>query len=594
MSSKNTWLWLTVAATLFAFIFLFERYQPQPETGPAYLLPGMEAKAIKSVQIRLGQIDIRVERTNGGWQLVEPVVYPALNTNVQNLLEALQQLTVVHRIDEKEFRKDPKAGEDYGVEPPQLSLILDSVRPVSFGHRTSPGDQVFVRVPGIEGVAIVDAEVLNLFPRDANGWRETRLADFKTGTFDRIALTNTMKSQWSFVLQRDPTNKLWTMPSLTERADSEKVEDALGKLQKLRVRQFVSDDPKADLEPFGLQPPVLTLALGQGTNTLLALDLGKELTNSPGLIYARRHDQNAVVAISTNTLGQWNTSFDVFRDRHLVTLLGPIESIHVVGHDEFTLQWQTNNTWHLVPPDFPVDERMASHLARALSELQVANFEKDAVVEIAWPDYGLTAPIRKYTLMWAATPAVTNPPTELDFGTNGNRQIFARRLGEDAVYGIARADFEALPSASWQLRDRHIWNFDVGDVTRLTVQQNGKTREIVRKGTNGWTLAENSTGNINVSAIEDTMHEFVYHRADHLLLRLGRTVNIRPFPGGLLQMALLFENAHHGQHRGVSNLTLGREVTEHLSNSRLAAQPDDLEDFQLLIRRDLFLELHRD
>ena len=110
MSSKNTWLWLTVAATLFAFIFLFERYQPQPETGPAYLLPGMEAKAIKSVQIRLGQIDIRVERTNGGWRLVEPVVYPALNTNVQNLLEALQQLTVVHRIDEKEFRKDPKAG----------------------------------------------------------------------------------------------------------------------------------------------------------------------------------------------------------------------------------------------------------------------------------------------------------------------------------------------------------------------------------------------------------------------------------------------------------------------------------------------------
>ena len=505
MSSKNTWLWLTVAAALFAFIFLFEHYRPQPEIGPAYLLPGLEAKAIKSVQIRTGQTDIGVERTNGGWQLVEPVVYPAQNTNVQKLLEALQQLTVVHRIDEKEFRKDPKAGEDYGVEPSQLSLILDSGPPIFFGHRTSPGDQVFVRIPGKEGVAIVDAEVLNLFPQDANGWRDTRLANFKTGTFDRIAVTNTMKSQWSFVLQRDPTNKLWTMPSLTERADSEKVEDALGKLEKLRVRQFVSDDPKADLEPFGLQPPVLTLALGQGTNTLLALDLGKELTNSPGLIYARRRDQPAaVVAISTNTLGQWNTSFDVFRDRHLVTLLGPIESIHVAGHDEFTLQWQTNNTWHLVPPDFPIDERMASHLARALSELQVANFEKDSVVEIAWPVYGLTAPIRKYTLTWAATTTVTNPPTELDFGTNGNNQIFARRLGEDAVYGIARADFEALPSASWQLRDRHIWNFDINDVSQIIVQQNGQTQQLVRNGTNGWKIAAGSTGQVNDSALEDT------------------------------------------------------------------------------------------
>jgi hypothetical protein len=510
MSSKNTWLWLSAAAALFAFIFIFERYRPRPATGPAYLLPGLEANAVKTLQIRPeGQTGLRVERTDGGWQLAEPVAYPAINTNVQNLLAALQKLTVAHRISEKEFRKDPKAGEDYGIEPPQLSLIVDSRRPVFFGRRTSAGDQVFVLVPGIEGIAIVNADVLSLFPRDANDWRETRLADFRAGTFDRISVTNTMKGQWSFALQRDPTNKLWAMtyPGKT-RADSEKVEDAIGRLEKLRVQQFVSDDPKADLESFGLQPPALTLSLGQGTNTLLALDFGKALTNSPGLIYARRRDQNTVVTLSTNTLNRWNTPSETFRDRHLVTLVGPIENIQVVGQDKFTLQWQTNNSWQIVPGDFPADERLTARLARTLSELQVANFEKDSVAGPEWANYGLATPALKFTISWSANQTATNPPTELEFGVNTNNQIFARRIGEAPVYGIAPADFEALPSASWQLRDRHIWNFDINDVARVIVQQNGKTREMLRKGTNGWSLPESATNVlINFSAVEDTTRE---------------------------------------------------------------------------------------
>ena len=270
----------------------------------------------------------------------------------------------------------------------------------------------------------------------------------------------------------------------------------------------MSDDPKADLEGFGLQPPALTLALGFGTNSVLTLDFGKELTNSPGLIYARRRDQSTVVTISTNALGQWNASYDVFRDRHLLTLLGPIESIQITGQDVFSLKWDTNNAWHIVPQDFPADLTMATRLARTLSELQVAGFEKDTVPELDLPTYGLAPPIRTYKLTWAASPTATNPPTTVEFGTNSNNQVFARRSGESALYSIAAADFEALPSASWELRDRHIWNFDVNDVSRIVIQQNGQTQEILRKGTNGWSLGAGSTKYLlNDSAIEDTMRE---------------------------------------------------------------------------------------
>jgi hypothetical protein len=297
-----------------------------------------------------------------------------------------------------------------------------------------------------------------------------------------------------------------TLP-LKTRADSEKVEDAVQKLEKLRIQQFVTDDPKADLESFGLQPPALAATLGQGTNTVLALDFGKELTNSPGLIYARRRDQNTVVAVSTNALGQWNASYDIFRDRHLVTLMGAIDTIQIQGLDTFSLQWQTNNSWQVIPQGFTADQMLATQLARKLSDLEVVDFERDSVTEPDLPRYGLAAPVRKYIITWAPSPTATNPPTELDFGTNGNNQVFARRIGEGAVYGIAPLDFAAMPAASWELRDRRIWNFEVNDVARITIKQNGQTRQMVRNGTNGWSLAVGSSGAINDSAIEDTARQ---------------------------------------------------------------------------------------
>ena len=514
MSSKNTWLWLTAAAALFAFIFVFDRFRPHPPTGPFYLLPDLDVDTVRTIQIHpAGPLEIRVERTNHVWHLVSPVAYPAQGSNVDNFLAALKNLTVVQRIPENEFRRNSGMAAEYGIDPPQLSLIINSGPPILFGHKTFTGDQVFVRIAGIEGVAIVDSGVLNLFPANTNAWRDVMLADTKGKPIDGIAVTNTAKVQWSFVLQRDPTNRLWGMTSpLTVRADSEKVNDAVQALQKLRVQDFVSDDPKSDLESFGLQPPALTLALSAGSNSVLVLDFGRELTNNPGFIYGHRRDQTAVVTLSTNALSQWYTSYDVFRDRHLLTLLGPIDSIQIAGQDNFTLQWGTNDTWRVMPQNFPADEIMAARLARTLSDLQVANFQ-DSVTESDLQGYGLKTPARQFIVSWAPTATVTNPPTILDFGTSTNGQVFARRIGEKSVCGIAPADYEALPSVSWEMRDRHIWNFDVNDVVGVTIAQEGKTREILHTGTNGWRLAEGSTGSINDSAVENTVQELGHLKA---------------------------------------------------------------------------------
>jgi hypothetical protein len=510
MSSKSTWLWMVLAAALFAFIFIFERYFQHPEPGPQYLLPELDARTVRTLEIQpANQLEIRVVHTNGSWQLTEPIVYPAQNTNVQKLLQTLQQLTVVHGISEQELRKDPKADENYGLEPPQISLVLRGLltNRIYFGRRTTPGDQVFVRVIGIEGISVVDAEVLNLFPTNAAAWRETALIDFARIPFSQVTVTNAAKNA-AVQFQYGSTNRQWAMTApMLARADNEKVEAALQALDKLQVRQFLSDNPKADLDSFGLQSPELTIAFASGTNTLLTVDFGKESTNSPGLIFARRSDQKTVVAVSTNALGPWRTSYELFRDRHLVRLPAPLDKIEVEARDRFSLQWQTNNSWTVAPQGFTADTRLSAGLAQTLADLQVAEFERDTVNKSQLSTYGLMPPARKYILTWERSVDSTNPPVELDFGTNAAGKVFAKRAEEDAVYGITTNDFEKLPDASWEMRKRQIWDFGIDDVARITVRQNGLTREMIRNGTNGWSLAAGSQGIINDSAVEDTARE---------------------------------------------------------------------------------------
>ena len=111
------------------------------------------------------------------------------------------------------------------------------------------------------------------------------------------------------------TNKLWRMVyPLQARANNAKTEESLQMLQSVRVRQFVPDDPRADLETFGLQPPELEVALGQGTNTIARLQFGKSPTNDTRLVYARRVGLNAIVAVPKDLLAPWYASVNDFRD----------------------------------------------------------------------------------------------------------------------------------------------------------------------------------------------------------------------------------------------------------------------------------------
>ncbi|MFO1477987.1 MAG: DUF4340 domain-containing protein, partial [Verrucomicrobiota bacterium] len=303
---------------------------------------------------------------------------------------------------------------------------------------------------------------------------------------------------------------LWRLlpPGREARADNGKVDEAIQKLMSLHAGQFVTDDPKADLDSYGLLTPELSLSLAHGTNPVLLLDFGKN--SGTNRVYARRHDLSSVITVDRDSLAPWRAGYEVFRDRHLVPITGPIDSIEFKGRENFTVQRQPGNAWKVLPDGFAADPAAVNQLVNQLNDLKAAEFFKAVITAPDLPAVGLAPPSSEIILKFAVTNRAESPTNaavvKLEFGTNHEGTVFVLRTDETSLYTIKPADYEAFPTRAWELRDRQIWNFDAADVAKFIIQMDGKTRGIDHQGTNRWSLAAGSQGIINDLAMEEVAY----------------------------------------------------------------------------------------
>jgi len=511
MNSKTTGVWFVIAAALLAFIFIFEHYLRPVVAGPAPLLPNLRPAAVTGVQVfPSGALEICTVRTNGGWVLARPVSYPAQAAAIEALLDALQKLAP-QKISAAELRQQPNFESEYGLDHPQATIFLadGGQNPqLKVGNRTAPSDQVYLQIPAADGVFVADAGWLNLIPRAAGEWRDTALVNAGQNDFDWIVLSNNIKGV-AIELRRDPTNHFWRMiRPLPARADADRITDALQRLQAASVTRFVTDDPKADLAAFGLQPADLDLRLGRGTNLVAAVHAGKSPADDPTRIYARREGWNTVVTTAGETLAPWRGAVNDFRDSRLFELTAPVAEIEVRGtNNNFILRRQGSNDWAIVGEKYPADAGSVQAFIKLLAGLRISAFVSDVPTKSDLPAYGLATPRREIILRSKAgdTNAVI---AELDFGAEQTNGVFVQRPDENFIYAVSPQDFSQLPEAGWGFRDRRIWNFKVDDVAQITIHQGGRTRQIVHNGPGKWSLVIGSQGLIEGKYIEQAAQMF--------------------------------------------------------------------------------------
>ncbi len=512
MKSKTTAIWFVLAALLFAGVWLCHKFlQPAaPETFT--LLPGLRAADLTAIQISpLSALEIAAVRDGHAWALQKPLAYPAQAAAIEALADALEKLTPAIRLSAAEFRSHQNADAEFGFDNPQFSLVIvagEQRWQLLVGKKTAPGDQVFIRVVGLDGAFVTDSSWLQLLPRTADEWRDTALVD-AASAIDWIVVTNGAKAM---EFRRDATNQLWRMiRPLSARADGGRLAAALSQLQAGRVGQFVTDDPRADLGSYGLQPADLDVWLGQGTNVANAIHAGKTTPDNSARLYARREGWNTVVTATAENFAPWRGAVNDFRDPHLLTLNAPVAEIEVRGENHFILQQTNAGGWTVAGEKFSADAANVQDFLKLLGGLRVAEFVKDVVTAPDLQGFGFTPSSRQIILR--GTAGDTNSVlAQLIFGTNETDRVLVKRGDEDFIYALKPADFNSLfgPASlyatGWQFRDRRLWNFTETNVAQITLRQDGKTRVLLRTGDNKWSLAPGSQGIINPPAIEETAH----------------------------------------------------------------------------------------
>lgn len=505
MKSKTTSIWFILALALFACIWFLEKYLQPAAPSANTLIPGLRAADVVALQIiPAGAREISVLRTNGGWLLQKPLAYPAQAAAVDLLASALEKLTPATRLTAAEMHDHKNTDTELGFDNPKFTLVVEAAnqrRQLIVGNKTAPGDQVFVRIIGLDGAFVVDAGWLALLPLSASEWRDTALVD-AAGTCDWIIVTNGTKTM---EFRYDVTNQLWRMlRPLQARADGARLAAAFQQLCAGRITQFVNDDAR-DLSSYGLQPAELGIWLGHGTNFNAAIHAGKTVPTNSAQLYARREGWSTVATADKDVFVPWRGAVNDFRDTHLVTTTAPVTEIELRGENHFTLQQTGSNAWVVAGEKFSADAENVQAFLKLLADLRVAEFVKDVVTGPDLQGFGLVTPSREIILRGKA--ADTNAVlAQLLFGASDTNRIFVKRGDEDFVYALRPDTMARIPESGWEFRNRRVWSFSETNVAQVTLRQGGKTRVLIRTGDEKWSLGPGSQGIINPPAIEETMH----------------------------------------------------------------------------------------
>lgn len=506
MKSKTTILWFMLAAALAMAIWVLNTYfQPAPTT-PKALLAGLRASEVTDVQVvPAGGREINVLRTNRVWRLTTPLVYPAQTAPIEGLVGALEKLapTLTFSAGELNAHKDVNA--EFGFDHPQYTLDVaagNQAWHLQVGNKTVTGDGVYVRLVGVTGAFITDTAWLQFLPHAAVDWRDTALVDVPDAT-DWLVITN---GPLALELRRDPTNRLWRLVRpLAARADNFRIAKALGELRSATVARFVSDDPKADLTTYGLEPAALDVWLGSGSNLLSAIHVGKQVADLPGELYARREGWNSVLAAAKKSLTDWKGAASEFRDPNLMEVTAPVTEIQLRGQYNYTLQLDSN-TWTVAGEKFPVEAELVTNLIKTVASLRVTEFVKDSVTPADLQTYGLTNPVQEVTLRAAGNPRPVI--AQLLFGgTDTNGQIYVKRGDEEFVYATPAQILNDLPWTGDFFRAHQVWRFSETNVAQVTMRQNGQMLQLIRNGTQDWSVAPGSQGVVEPHRVEETVHQ---------------------------------------------------------------------------------------
>ena len=488
MHKKLTWFLTMLALALFGFIFFFERKAPSTaERTAAPRLLSIDAQEVVALEIKLdGGGTVRAEQTNGTWYLTKPA-YPAQQSIIEMFVTNLVQLRGFDKLAQHEVVIEGQ--KSFGLDPPRAVVEVETATnryELEVGGTAPLTNNIYVRMRPSTDVLLTQADLLRTLPKHTNDWRSRRLLQLASIPFDHLQVR---AGQRFFELMRNPTNRAWQISRpIPARGDQYQISALLDLVGRAQIGKFVADG-SADLETYGLQSPQVELGFNQGTNRIFTVEFGGSSTNETNTVFARLVGNTNLVTVSQELVDFLKQPYQAFHDPRLFTLNNPgaLDKIEITFLEDFAVHRQADGRW-MVGENVPADLELLGEFISKVLALRIVDIVKEVPTEADLQALGLRKPIASYSFFERMTNGAATPTNSLmatlSFGTNTADRIYASRSDETPVYLTEFAKFLELPRYAYELRDRLIWNYTTGNVTRVTLSSAGGTNSATRTGPN--------------------------------------------------------------------------------------------------------------
>jgi hypothetical protein len=452
MNPRNTGILALLAAALGAFLWFYEirgaEERSRAEEAEKRVFPAVESDGVAwlSLWTTDGQA-ARIERTDSGWQLSEPVAFPADTLAVDGMAQALADLVSEAVFDE------PESLDNYGldVEPGLRFGFGDQEYGLRIGDKAPVGGTTYVTDAAGERVFAVSSFRTNAFDKTLSQLRDGRVADFDRDTIRHV----TVRWPGGHATLEKPDQAWKLLEPLADDADTDTLEGLLSDLSYLRAADYL-DEPGEDAS-LGLAEPTLQVELRTEASA-------EPLTVVVGA--AREGDRRVVrgpagytYEVAQGALDTLPRSLGAFRFKELAQFAaGDAERLELVlrQSDEAPLALQgvrAEAGWTLSPAGMDPDKitRLVSELA-SLEGLDVA---ADAMGESERAALGLAPPRAELRVFGAGEGDAAPLLADVRLGAlEPDRGIAAQRADREAVYWLDASLAEHLPIGLEAFRNR--------------------------------------------------------------------------------------------------------------------------------------------
>ncbi len=452
MNPKSTFILFLVAAVLASFVYFYEiegeDERLEADEAQKRVVVGVEPDDVESIALTTTDgIAVGTRRSDGGWQVVEPLEYPADPFVLDAMAAAIAQMGGGTPLE------DPQALEVYGLDVLEREVRFRAggdERALRIGNPTPLEAKSYVTLVDSDTVFTVPSTSVGAFAKSFDDIREKKLLDFDREAVEHIAVN------WpdgGVLLQRsDSGEPRWHMVQpVAGPADDETVAKLLSTLAFLRADGFV-DDPPSD-EVAGLERPMFSVRLtgsaGDAAATPFEATLAIGSRSEDGARLARGAEPG-LYRLEEDRVGDLPVRVVAFRDKQVARFAASeakrIEVLFAAeGSSVALIAERGEDGWSSEPEAFAAGKIDA--MVGALADLRAIDIAAESMGEDELAGVGL-APANVVFKLSGAPPEGGEPPVLalVQLGAlRGSEGVLARRAEDGTVYVIDLDESEYLP-----------------------------------------------------------------------------------------------------------------------------------------------------